>query len=167
MKKLHIGFHETMSGSYYETCTIKKQFVFTVDATASLCNLITPLTGRFMLTDLDGTVTMEGVCKDSPIYNGKLHLDFLGDQVLKYTFSFKNDEKRFDYIGKKILSLRNPIESMTTLHGGIYESRLEDGKAGDILRTKSHFDLDELLPYLLSFAKGLKFKYPNQSTFLY
>ncbi|MBU2590240.1 MAG: hypothetical protein KKA65_05125 [Nanoarchaeota archaeon] len=217
MIKPHIGFHETMSGYYWnpmdprlaskcccskENCCLEevleetptlvipqsdyplpyaifkglmmlrqkdsgiekkdflkefgKKFEFTVDAEAPLHKFVNPKSKDFMLTKLEGVVTMEDVCENLPIRNGELLLDFFDHQQLIYYFDFEAEGRMYTYGGQKDLDLKHPLNSMTTLSGEIYE-RLDE-KAMSVYMSECKFDLKDLPQFLFSFLQGLKVK---------
>jgi len=186
MKTLHIGFHETMSGYYWDplspklagrcrcaenSCCSKKaipvnldelssietkKFEFTVDATAPIPKFVNSKSEDFMLTKLEGVVTMEDICEDLEIRNGELLLDFFGNQELVYSFDFEAEGSTFYYQGQKELSLKHPLYSMTTLGGEIYEK--ENGRLITPYLSECKFDLKDLPRFLFSFLQSLKVK---------
>ncbi|MBR9683069.1 hypothetical protein GOV03_00840 [Candidatus Woesearchaeota archaeon] len=154
----YIGFHETMSGVYTSRLDKdqEKKFAFTVDATAPLRKFVNPLSNSFMVTHLDGVVTMKDVCEGLPIQEGVLRLDFLRTHSLDYQFCFFVDGREYAYRGSKDLDLLQPVHTMTTLNGHIevYEGK----KTVDFCRSVCKFDLGDLSQFLHSFLQGLGMK---------
>lgn len=118
---MKFGFHETMYGVAQNAMGNQSKFDFTVTATAPLRELVDPRGGKFMLTSLTGTVSLQMVVENHPITGGSLELDFFRDQQLKYRFSFEHEAEdvalKFRYKGEKNISLLRPVHSMTTLYG--------------------------------------------------
>ncbi len=158
MKDVYIGFHETMSGFYRDLMGEgkKRKFEFTVTATAPFRKLANPMGKDFMLTALEGIVTMEGICEDAAIRDGKLLLDFLDKRQLVYSFNFQGDGAECSYSGKKRISLQNPLESMTTLFGSIECAR--NGIMQDMCSSVCYFSLKDLPTFMLSFMQMIKVK---------
>jgi hypothetical protein len=153
MSERYIGFHETMSGHYAGQFMGRNRFEFTVDASAKLKEFVNPDSDRFMLTDLEGVVNMDGVCNNAEMQGGTLLLDLFNNQQLVYDFKFDTDRGIFLYHGVKNLSIRAPLESMTTLYGAI----LNQDEPESYL-SECRFDLKDLPQFLWSFYTGLKRK---------
>lgn len=164
---LQLGFHETMSGYCLELTDpsimnpySKREplFEFTITASAPAHKLFNRKDDDFMLTHIEGIVTMDGICKDAEVMDGTLHLDIFGNQKLAYDFRFKpddNDDKRiFEYHGIKDLSLRHPLESMTTLYGEIIAGK--EGTPTNVYTTVCRFDLKTLPEFMYSFLQNIK-----------
>ncbi len=157
MKNPQIGFHKTMHGIYKKDLgSAAKQFDFTVNARAPLKRIINPFDSKFMLADLEGKVTMAGICNDAPISNGSLMLDFFRQRALIYTFEFNAGGREFTYCGIKNLHIEKPIKSMTCLYGVIKEP--DGDRMKNVWPAESYFKLIELPGFLLSLVNGLNFK---------
>lgn len=164
---MKIGFHEAMYGKYWGLLARKggylmvddldkpKTFDFTVDASANLGQFVNPAGSKFLLTHLEGVITMEGLCHESAVMDGSLTL-FKNSELL-YDFKFVADGEAMQYTGKKLLNFRHPLDSMTTLYGSI--RRLSTvGSDDDIKASVSFFRLADLPEFMMSFVQGTKFK---------
>jgi len=153
---LHIGFHETMSGTYERLTSnpIERRFEFTVTASAPLRQFINPNNEQFLVTSLEGVVSMDGFCQDAPIQNGTLSFGS-PDLSIDYYFEFEARGSYLVYEGSKSPNLKKPIESMTTMQGLIRE---HTGWKINLFGSITYFDLKDLPSFLLSFLQGLKLK---------
>ncbi len=163
---MRIGFHETMYGKYWDLLAKKgsyiignddkpKQFDFTVDASANIGQFVNPAGSKFLLTHLEGVVTMESLCNESAVMDGSLTL-FKNSELL-YDFKFLAGNEAMHYTGKKVLNFRHPLDSMTILYGSI--SRLATINCEDDVKASvSFFRMADLPKFMLSFVQGAKLK---------
>jgi hypothetical protein len=80
-----------------------------------------PLGGKFMYTDLSGTVTVEGLCQDAPC-DGSLELLYFTEGKIRYTFAFEADGKEYLFIGEKTdIRPWNLHRTHTTCYGTLSE----------------------------------------------
>lgn len=158
MGDIYIGFNAAVSGFYRSLMQDgeKKRFEFTVTATAPLKRFINPLGNDFMQANLEGIVTMEGVCKDAEIAGGKLVLDLIGKPHLTYSFNFAGAGTECSYSGKKEISINSPLASMPVLFGSIECSRF--GMIQDICGTVCYLEMEDLPSFLLSFIQNIRVK---------
>lgn len=101
---------------------------------------------RFMVGDLEGTVTIDGLCDHTPC-TGSLELRYLKDHTIRYSFGFKQGNQSYKYIGEKInIRLWNLPRSHTTCFG-----RLILAGTGELVSTSvTHFRLRSLLRFIAS-----------------
>jgi hypothetical protein len=113
---------EEMSGEHeFEPTfgtTEKRPMGFRVTwGTRHLLQWINPVHDRFMVSDLRGSVTIGGLCYQTPC-TGFLELRYFKDHTIRYTFRFKVDGKAYKYVGEKAnIHLRNLPWSHTTCFG--------------------------------------------------
>ena len=88
-----------------------------------------PAHHRFMVSELEGMVTIDGLCHHTPC-TGSLELRYLKDHAIRYTFGFKQGSQSYKYIGEKIRNIRlwNLPRSHTTCFGRSDPCR--DGRVG-------------------------------------
>ncbi|MFH0798038.1 MAG: hypothetical protein V1906_01360 [Candidatus Woesearchaeota archaeon] len=163
---MKIGFHETMYGKYWDLLAQRggyqienhdkpKQFDFTVDASANLGQFVNPAGSKFLLTHLEGVVTMESLCNESAVMEGSLTL-FKNSELL-YDFKFLAGNEAMHYTGKKVLNFKHPLDSMTILYGSIRRPaavRNDDNAMASV----SFFRLADLPEFMLSFVQCAKLK---------
>ena len=124
-----MGFHmnEVMTGQHeFEPAfggAGKRPIQFRVRwGTEDLLGWLNPRGDRFMLNDLEGTVTIDGLCVDEPC-RGTLALRYLSDQTLRYTFEFQIAGVPYCYVGEKVhLRPWNLAWSHTTCFGRLVRS---------------------------------------------
>jgi hypothetical protein len=124
-----MGFHmnEVMTGQHEFEPAFgdpgKRPMEFRVRwGTEDLLGWLNPRGDRFMLNDLEGTVTIDGLCVDEPC-RGTLALRYLADQTLRYTFEFQVAGVPYRYVGKKVhLRPWNLAWSHTTCFGHLVRS---------------------------------------------
>ncbi|MCP5069301.1 MAG: SDR family oxidoreductase [bacterium] len=62
---------------------------------------VDPSGGRFLVNDLEGSVTIDGLCRDAPC-KGTLELRYLEDRTIRYAFGFEADGMAYRYEGQKV-----------------------------------------------------------------
>jgi len=62
---------------------------------------LNPASEDFLKSDLEGTVSIDGLCQDTPC-KGSLELRYFKDQSIRYTFDFSVDDKEYHYVGEKV-----------------------------------------------------------------
>lgn len=105
-----------------------------------------PAHRRFMVSELEGVVTIDGLCHHTPC-TGSLELRYLKDHSIRYTFGFKEGSQSYKYIGEKInIRLWNLPRSHTTCFG-----RLILASTGELVSTSvTYFRLRSLLRFIAS-----------------
>ena len=95
-------------------------------------------------TQLSGTVRCEGLARNAAM-TGTLRIDPLRSRRLVYEFTFPAaGRKRLRFLGEKRVDLFDPVASMTTLYGQLFDR--DAVIATGVLR----FDVKELPAFLLS-----------------
>lgn len=125
----------------------KQPMVFRVSwGTADLVGWLNPGGGKFLRSDLQGTVSIGGLCDNAPC-TGYLELRYLRDQRINYFFTFSARGKTYEYTGVKpqIFPWNLPY-SHTTCLGELREK----GKPEIISRSVTHFHWDTLAQFLKS-----------------
>jgi short-subunit dehydrogenase len=126
----------------------KKRMIFKVNwGTNQLIDWLNPFSDNFMVNDLEGTVSIDGLCEDEPC-SGKLELKYFSEQKIRYTFEFETEEEAYIFVGEKrnIYPWNLPY-SHTCCFG---ELRLKD--SNELVSTSiTHFRLDTLPEFLSSF----------------
>ncbi len=149
----NIGFRidELMSGEHEFTPghgpAGKRPFEFNVTwGTDNLIEWVNPSSENFMANTLEGTVTVDGLCRNAPC-KGRLELRYLQDQKIRYVFDFTVDGKQYHFIGEKrqIFPWNLPW-SHTTCFGELREA----GKDEVISKSITHFHWDTLPDFLKS-----------------
>jgi NADP-dependent 3-hydroxy acid dehydrogenase YdfG len=152
-----IGFmmDETMQGEHsFEPgfgSEGKKRMSFRVTwGTKNLFEWLNPLGPQFMMNELNGTVTVDGLCENA-ICTGKLELKYFTEQKIRYTFEFESNGQTYVFVGEKrnIYPWNLPY-SHTCCFGELRE------KESNTLISKSitHFDLSSIPEFLGSFRFG-------------
>ncbi len=89
-----------------------------------------PTNDRFMVYDLEGSVTIDGLCFRKPC-RGSLALRYFKDHTIRYTFWFEVDGRPYKYLGeKRNIHLWNLPRSHTTCFG-----RLILEETGEVVST--------------------------------
>ncbi len=114
--------------------------------TEDLAAWLDPRSEGFMVADLQGTVSVDGLCIDAPC-SGVLALRYLRDQTLRYEFTFDVGGVAYQFVGEKVhLRPWNLPWSHTTCFG-----RLVLRDTGELVSTSvTHFRLRAALPFLAS-----------------
>jgi short-subunit dehydrogenase len=145
MDELMQGEHEFLNGFGPEG---KKRMFFKVTwGTSQLLEWLNPLSDDFMVNDLEGIVTIDGLCENTPC-QGKLELKYFTEQKIRYTFEFEANGEIYEFIGEKrnIYPWNLPY-SHTCCFG---ELKLKE--SGELVsKSITHFKLDTLPEFLGSF----------------
>lgn len=114
--------------------------------TDDLRGWIDPRSDRFLQSDLEGTVSIDGLCVDEPC-QGTLALRYLADQTLRYTFEFQVASVPYRYVGEKVhIRPWNLPWSHTTCYG-----RLVRSDTGELVSTSvTHFRWRSIPAFLAS-----------------
>ncbi|MDP7114364.1 MAG: hypothetical protein QGH45_20505 [Myxococcota bacterium] len=149
-----MGFHmnEVMTGQHEFEPGLgpagKRPMEFRVRwGTDRLAGWANPFGEDFMVNELHGTVTIDGLCAAAPC-QGSLALRYLHDQTLRYTFEFEVDGLPYRFVGEKVwLRPWNLPWSHTTCFG-----RLVRADTGALVSTSvTHFRLRTVPSLLASF----------------
>lgn len=105
-----------------------------------------PRSGEFLTQDLEGTVTVGGLCGETPC-RGRLELRYFDEHALRYTFEFDAAGRRYRYVGEKV-NIRpwNLPVSHTTCYGVLTEAH--SGRL--ISRSVTHFRFRTIPAFLAS-----------------
>ncbi len=145
MDEIMQGEHEFENGFGPEG---KKRMIFKVNwGTSQLIEWLNPFGDNFMVNDLEGNISIDGLCEEAPC-SGKLELKYFSEQKIKYTFEFEAAGEDYIFIGEKrnIYPWNLPY-SHTCCFGAL---RLKD--SNELVSTSiTHFRLDTLPEFLSSF----------------
>ncbi len=111
-----------------------------------------PASEEFGVHQLEGKVTVEGLCQDAPC-EGTLELHYLKEHKIRYRFGFEAQGKRFQFVGEKVnIQVWNLPVAHTTCFGRITE--VETGRL--VSTSVSYFRLKTLPGFVGSFrvSKG-------------
>ena len=151
-RRLGFSIDEVMSGEHrFEPgCGPEGKLFMEFDVTwgtKRLLPFLNPRDEAFFHTDLKGTVTVEGLCRDAPC-KGSLVFRYFGEHFIRYTFDFEVDGRAYRYVGEKV-NIRpwNLPFSHTTCFGTLKEA--EDGKL--VSRSVTYFRLHKTPVFLASF----------------
>jgi hypothetical protein len=102
-------------------------------------------------THIEGTVTLEGVCREAPLEGDLwIRLPPLGRSI-RYEFTFAADDgRRLRFAGQKDIRLRDLVHTMRTLPGEV-----SDEAGREVARATLRFPLRTLPSFLLSFRPVL------------
>ncbi len=105
-----------------------------------------PAHERFMVYDLQGSVTVDGLCYRIPC-KGSLALRYFEDNTVRYSFGFQVDGRSYKYLGeKRNIRLWNLPWSHTTCFG-----RLVLEATGEVVSTSvTHFRMQSLPRFMAS-----------------
>ena len=105
-----------------------------------------PASDRFMVGELEGTVTIDGLCDQTPC-TGSLELRYLKEHKIRYSFGFKVDGRSYRYVGEKAnIRLWNLPRSHTTCFGRLFLLG-----TGELVSTSvTHFRIRSLPRFLAS-----------------
>lgn len=110
----------------------------------SLTDFLNPASEKFLLSTLEGTVTVGGLCENMPM-QGTLQLRYFQDQKIRYEFDFCANNESYRFIGEKVqIYPWNLPYSHTTCFGEIRNLRTGE----TISRSVSHFALEALPEFL-------------------
>lgn len=151
MRLGRLGFRivETMTGSheFEDGRGPKGSHPFSFEArwgTANLGEWLKPSSGKFLVADLEGTVTAGGLGRNLPM-TGRVELRYFKDRKIRYVFDFQNGNKAYRFTGEKV-NIRpwNLPVSHTTCFGVVTEK--ESGRL--ISRSVTHFRLRTIPRFL-------------------
>jgi len=105
-----------------------------------------PASHRFMVGELEGTVTIDGLCDQTPC-RGSLELRYLEEHKIRYCFGFKVDGQSYRYVGEKVdIRLWNLPRSHSTCFGRLFLLG-----TGELVSTSvTHFRIRSLPRFLAS-----------------
>ena len=105
-----------------------------------------PSSEKFLWQEFEGSITIEGLCKDAPA-TGSLELGYFEDKKIRYTLDFEVDGKPYRFVGEKV-NIRpwNLPVSHTTCFGTLVE--VESGKL--VSTSVTHFQLRDAPKFLTS-----------------
>ncbi|MBI2891002.1 MAG: hypothetical protein HYY13_09495 [Nitrospirae bacterium] len=106
---------------------------------------LNPLKGAYLVGDLEGNVTVGGLCRNAPC-KGSIELSYLSGKLI-YRFDFRARGKAYHFLGEK-RNIRpwNLHVSHTTLYGD-----LTDASGRLVSRSVTRFHLRALPAMVLSF----------------
>jgi len=108
---------------------------------------LNPKSNTFMVQPLKGTVSVGGLCSDTPC-EGTLELRYFKDHKIRYNFEFKVDDVEYVFLGEKVnIKPWNLPISHTTCFGVLTEK--STGKL--VSRSITHFRLKTSPAFLASF----------------
>ncbi|MBN2360856.1 MAG: hypothetical protein JXR83_15480 [Deltaproteobacteria bacterium] len=112
-----------------------------------LAAFASPLSDDFGKADLEGTVSIDFLCREAPC-QGTFELKYLSEQAIRYCFEFEANGTRYRYVGEKVnIWPWNLPVSHTTCFG-----TLVDAKNGQLVsRSVLHFRLATMIPFVASF----------------
>lgn len=145
MDELMQGEHEFKEG-FGEVGKQRMHFKVTW-GTHQLLEWLNPFSEDFMVNDLEGTVTIGGLCEDAAC-KGKLELKYFSEQKIRYTFDFEVDGVDYVFVGEKrnIYPWNLPY-SHTCCFG---ELRLKE--TGELVSESiTHFRFDTIPDFIKSF----------------
>jgi len=112
----------------------------------NIADWINPQSETFLIQDLTGFVTIEGLCTDTPC-KGKLELKYFDEHRIRYSFEFKVKGKNYRYVGEKVnIKPWNLPISHTTCFGTLTEKTT--GKL--VSKSVTYFKFSKALGFLLS-----------------
>jgi hypothetical protein len=113
--------------------------------TSSFLDYLNPRSDSFLLSELEGTVTVDGLCLDAPC-RGTFELRYFTDQTIRYVFEFETNGVTYEYAGTKVnIWPWNLPVSHTTCFGTLKEK--ESGKL--VSRSVVYFKF-RTLPWFLA-----------------
>ncbi|MDC0230847.1 SDR family NAD(P)-dependent oxidoreductase [Aureispira] len=113
----------------------------------NLVDWANPFEEDFLCNDLEGTVTVGGLCENVPC-KGRLELKYFTEQKIRYTFAFEVDGQEYEYIGEK----RNIYPwNLQYSHTCCFGELRKVGSQKIISNSITHFHWDTLLDFLGSF----------------
>lgn len=100
----------------------------------SIAQWIRPSSGRFLWQEMDGEVSMDGLCHRAPM-KGTLDLRYFDEKRLRYRFEFEAGGQSYLYVGEKV-NIRpwNLPTSHTTCYG-----RCTEKESGRLVSTSVTF----------------------------
>lgn len=147
-----VGFkmQEIMSGEHEFTNGKKGKLPmeFKVNwGTENLMEWANPFEQDFMCNDLEGSVTIGGLCKNA-YCTGRLELKYFTEQKIRYIFEFEVDGDEYEFIGEK----RNIYPwNLPYSHTCCFGELRKLGEEEVISTSITHFHWDTLLAFLSSF----------------
>lgn len=104
----------------------EKFMEFSVDwGPSNILDWANPTDGKFMLNDLSGNVTIEGLGANIPC-EGRLELRYFDENKIRYVFHFEHDSENYRFVGeKKNIQLWNLPDSHTRCYGKLFNGRDE------------------------------------------
>ena len=141
---MSLGFRvdETMSGEHEFEDRFgdpgRRPLSFTVTwGVDDLRSYLDPRGDGFLVSNLQGTITVDGLCNEAPC-TGTLELRYFKDHTIRYTIEFEVDGEPYRFVGEKMhIYPWNLPWSHTTCYG-----RLTRDDTGELVSTSlTHFRL--------------------------
>ncbi|MFH1810312.1 MAG: hypothetical protein ABIJ09_16320 [Pseudomonadota bacterium] len=111
-----------------------------------LTRFLNPFRDDFMVNELEGTVSVDFLCKNAPC-RGSLALRYFADRTLRYSFDFDAQGRRHRFVGEKVnIWPWNLPYTHTTCFGTVVE--VDTGKL--VSRSVTHFRLHTLPAFVAS-----------------
>ena len=108
---------------------------------------VNPFSGRAGVAELEGVVTVAGLCTDAPC-RGSLELRYVTEQSIRYAFELEAQGTLYRYVGQKVnIWPWNLPVSHTTCFGTLVEA--ETGRL--VSRSVTHFPLLSTARFMASF----------------
>ncbi len=150
--KLGFRMDEVMSGdhAFEADCgdsTARRPMQFKVTwGPESISEWIDPRSDKFLWQELEGSVSVDGLCDETPC-KGTLELKYLDGQFLRYDFRFDVEGKPYRFVGEKVnIWPWNLPVSHTTCYGVLTEA--DTGKL--ISKSVTHFRFRTIPAFLAS-----------------
>ncbi len=149
-----VGFSmfETMSGSHRfwndRGPGGRHPFRFEVEwGTRRLGKWLDPHGDDFLLHEMKGTITAEGLCNDTPC-SGQLRLRYFDEHRLEYSLDFQAGGRNLHFVGEKVnIKLWNLPVSHTVCFGVIFD--VDDGVL--VSTSESYFRFSSVPSFVGSF----------------
>jgi hypothetical protein len=106
-----------------------------------------PFGGEFMINDLEGVVTVGGLCENAPC-SGRLELKYFQEGKIRYVFDFESGGKKYHFVGeKRDIRPWNLHRTHTTCYGTLTEA--DTGKV--VSESITYFKFSTMIPFMMSF----------------
>lgn len=109
-----------------------------------IADFINPSSDKFMSLELEGNVTVGGLCEKAPCV-GTLDLKYFDENKIRYNFTFEVNNKKYNYTGEKInIKPWNLPVSHTTCYGV-----LTDVETGQLIsKSVVYFKLTDSIQFI-------------------
>jgi NAD(P)-dependent dehydrogenase (short-subunit alcohol dehydrogenase family) len=111
---------------------------------------LNPKSNKFCMSEMEGAVTIEGLCTDVPI-KGTLEISYFREHKLRYTFDFSVDGKDYHFVGEKVNVRLWRFWELPKTHTICY-GKLTLASSGELVsKSITHFRFRTSLAFMRSF----------------
>ncbi len=115
-----------------------------------ISEFLNPKSNKFCMSEMEGTVTIEGLCTDVPM-KGTMELSYFREHKIRYIFDFSVDGVNYHFVGEKVNVHLWRFWALPKTHTICY-GKLTLASAGELVsKSITHFRFRTSLAFMRSF----------------